>query len=379
MPQIFMKPYRVTLILFQFLFAACQAPLPVTTTPPDIFMTPPSLSPASTAKADSSLPPLQVITAANAENIQLLKTLEIPGTETESLGQCSVAFSPDGEMLAGACSRNTLPVWDTQSGQLLMTLEPPPIHDVAVVFSPDGKQIAAGGFSNNIGFWDSATGKLVKSIKALPSPIWELAFSPDGKRLASANLDIKFPPISTIPGIHLWEVSNGKLLWDYRQNDARLLILSVDYAPDGKMLAYGTFDSALILDAETGQLRKSLPIPNHVGDLTFSRDGKLLATGSDDRKIRLWKTGAYELQSTLEGHKHYVNGVAFSPNGKLIVSGSHDGKVGVWDVENNKLLKMLAGHDEAVLRIAINSMGTIIASISWDGTVRLWGVINPTQ
>lgn len=323
---------------------------------------------------EQPLPSLQGITAANARMIQLLKTLQLPGFQKGALSQCSVAFSPDGKLLTGVCYKNTIPVWDAQSGQLIRSLESSPVQEVAVAFSPDGKQIATGGFAKTIRLWDSATGGLVRIIAPLPSPVWDLAFDPTGGGLASAGFDINRSGSSESPGIHIWNPSNGVLLWDYRQGNKRLLVLSVDYSPDGKRIAFGTFDSALILDAETGSLIKSLPIPDHVGDLAFSPDGRLLATASDDRKIRLWRMEDLQLSAALDGHKHYVNGVAFSPDGKLIVSGSHDKQVGIWDVESCQLLTMLAGHEAEVLRVAINPSGTLIASVGWDGTVRLWGV-----
>ncbi|MBN1666503.1 MAG: WD40 repeat domain-containing protein [Anaerolineales bacterium] len=322
------------------------------------------------AHTDMPLPQLQVITTANAGELKLLKTLQIPGIQTGLLSQCSVAFSPDGKFLSGVCHQNTIPVWDAQSGQLIRSLESSPVQEIAVAFSPDGKQLATGGFAGQIRLWDSYTGQLLKTIGPLSSPIWELVFSPDGARLASAS----FNRSSYGLGIHLWDPLTGDVVWDYKNSDKQLLVLSVDYSPDGKTLAYGTFDSVLILDAEKRTLIKLLPIPNHTGDLTFSADGQLLATGSDDHTIRLWETGNYELQSTLEGHSHYVNGVAFSPDGKIIVSGSHDQRVGIWDVENGQLLNMMDGHEKAVLRVAINPAGTLIASISWDGTICLWGL-----
>jgi WD40 repeat protein len=336
-------------------------------TPSPIFATPTS--------ANMPLPPLQRITPTNAGRVHLLRTLQIPGFKPGTPSQCSVTFSPDGKLLTGVCYQNTVPVWDVQSGQLLLTLESSPVQDVAVAFSPDGNQIAAGGFSENIRLWDAVTGGLVQTIGLFSSPIWDLAFSPTGDMLASANFNKGFSSdSSTISNINLWSILNGELRWNYVEDNTRLLVLSVDYAPDGKTIAYGTFDKVLVLDAETGQLIRSLSIPDHVGDLAFSSDGRFLATGSDDRKIRLWSTDNYDLLAALEGHAHYVNGVAFSPDGRLLASGSHDGNVGIWDVENGRMLQMLKGHKAAVLRVAVNSSGTLIASISWDGTVRLWGM-----
>jgi WD40 repeat protein len=325
------------------------------------------------ANAEDALPPLQVMTTANARDVVLLRTLQIPGFSQSVTSQCSVAFSPDGRLLSGVCYDNTLPIWDVQSGQLLFSLEPSPLHHVAVAFGPDGKRIAAGGFSKRIGLWDIATGEPIRTTSPLPSPIWDLAFSPLGDRLASASLSLDF---SQVPGLHLWDFSDGKLLWSYGgEGKASPLVLSVDYDPTGKTIACGTFDSIIIMDAQTGKPIRTLPIPNHVGDLAFSPDGQLLAAGSDDNKIRLWRTADYELLSALEGHAQYVNGVAFGPDGSFLVSGSHDKKVGIWDVHNGQQLKLLEGHDAAVLRVDVNPSGTLIASVSWDGTVRLWGVI----
>ncbi len=363
-----MKPYLTILGLLSFLLVSCGHISETKTIQPSPVVSQPPLSTLT-----KSLPSLQVITTANADKIQLLKTLPISGFKKSSLSQCSVAFSPDGKLLAGVCYQNTIPIWDVQSGQLIRTLESTPVQEVAVVFSPDGKMIATGGFSNNIRLWDSATGQLIRTIAPLPSPIWELSFSPVEDRLASANF--YSGPSPDVSGARLWNISSGQELWGYTESNVKFHMLSVDYAPDGKTIAFGTFDSALILNAETGQLIQSLPIPNHVGDLEFSPDGRLLATASDDNKIRIWEISNYELRSILEGHKHYVNGIAFSPDGKLIISGSHDQKIGIWDVESGQSLNMLEGHEAEVLRVAINSSGTLIASVSWDGTVRLWGVM----
>jgi WD40 repeat protein len=85
------------------LSGATMIPSPISSTPANI---------------DTPLPQLQVITAANAGELKLLKTLQIPGFQAGSLSQCSVAFSPDGRFLSGVCYQNTIPVWDAQSGQI---------------------------------------------------------------------------------------------------------------------------------------------------------------------------------------------------------------------------------------------------------------------
>ncbi len=310
------------------------------------------------------------ITTENVTDVRLLRTWQLPEFSAGNVSQCSVDFSPDGNMLTGVCYKSTAPVWDVQSGQLLYTLKETASHDVAVSFSPDGEMIAIGGFENEIRLYHAATGESLGTLDPLPSPIWDLDFGPDGEKLASANF--YYHP-SDVPGMHLWQIPNRELLWTYGKNE----YLSVDYDPSGDKIAYGALSGgAVIVEPEMGQLIVDLPIPSHVGDLAFSPDSRLLATGSDDHKIRLWRTADGHLLDTWKGHAHYVNGVAFSPDGRWLVSGSHDRKVGIWDVQRGVLLQWLEGHEDAVLRVAIHPSGTLIASISWDGTVRLWGLVH---
>jgi WD40 repeat protein len=342
--------------------AAC-ATNGATITPPTPTITPSPVPPTPTSAAE--FPPLVPITLANAKDVRLLRTLPIPDFVVSSLSQCSVAFSPDGKLLSGVCYKSTIPVWDVDTGRLLFSLAKSPVQAVAVAFSPDNKTIIVGDYSGKIGLYDAANGELIKTFKPLASAVWEIDFSPNGNQFASASF---------YTGMHLWNVPSEDPVWNYGEQD-KLRVLSVNYPPDGKTIAFGTLaKGVMILEAQTGQPIKTLPIDVPVGDVAFSLDGQWLAAGSDDNQIRLWRTSDYELEKKLTGHTHYVNGVVFSPDGRWLVSGSHDKTVGLWDVQSGQLIKLLNGHEGVVLRVAVDPVGTRIASISWDGTVRVWGV-----
>ncbi|WP_424099728.1 AAA-like domain-containing protein [Moorena producens] len=125
---------------------------------------------------------------------------------------------------------------------------------------------------------------------------------------------------------------------------------------------------------ETNRLEGHL---DRIRGVTFSPDGKILATASADNTVKLWTIEGRELQ-TLEGHSDNVWSVNFSPDGKTLASASEDGRIKLWNVEDGTELKTLKSYNKKLTSVSFSPDGKTLASAGFDGMVELWNVEDGT-
>jgi geranylgeranyl transferase type-2 subunit beta len=142
--------------------------------------------------------------------------------------------------------------------------------------------------------------------------------------------------------------------------------------PDAHLLSWGHMIP--VRKAEPMPAARSLEHNGWVSGVAFSPDGTRLATGSSDRKVRLWDTQSGKLHSTLEGHGDYVANVAFDPAGRRLTTASYDHTAKIWDLASNKPLATLTGHAGAVLAVTYAGEKPVIATGSIDTTIRLYDI-----
>ncbi|MBD2210977.1 tetratricopeptide repeat protein [Nostoc linckia FACHB-104] len=148
-------------------------------------------------------------------------------------------------------------------------------------------------------------------------------------------------------------------------------VRGVSFSPDGKTIASASDDRTVKLWDISGKPLKTLQ--GHSGSVwgvSFSPDGKTISTASSDRTVKLWDTNGKPLK-TLQGHSSDVRVVSFSPDGKTIASASSDRTLKLWDT-NGKLLKTLQGHSSDVWGVSFSPDSKTIATASSDRTVKLW-------
>jgi len=300
----------------------------------------------------------------------------------------SLAFSPDGSTLASSSQSPTIILWDGWWGawhrdflQLIgeKLYENIPDGNIkSVAFSPDGVILAEGNDQLTITLIDIATGQsngepLTGHIDAVNS----LAFSPDGKILASGSGD---------GTIILWDM-------DTRQPIGQPLakhvggVNSVAFSPDGKILASGSDDSTIILwDMDTRQPIEQ-PLMVHIGTITcvaFSPNGKILASGSSDETIILWDVGTRKtigdplFARTTEASAP-VSSLAFSPDGKILASSDYyDDRIILWNMETRQRIRipLSGGLQDQINTLAFSPDGKTLASGGSDSTIVLWSMEN---
>ena len=235
-----------------------------------------------------------------------------------------------------------------------------------VSVSPDGKMIASGSRDKTVRLWNAETETLHKTLKGNRKPILSLTFSHDGSSIASTSED---------KTVRVWNVDTGRRTHTFKTNSIHLH--RVVFSPNGKTLASSSFDGIIHQwDLKKGKHKNTI-VGHGRGfaskNIVFSNDKITAATTYGYNHIILYDVNTQEMQAVLTGHKKRVNCLSFSSDGKILASGSQDKTIRLWDVTTGEHKKTLRGHSEQVYHVVFKDNETLV-SYGNDKTVRLWDV-----
>jgi WD40 repeat protein len=304
-----------------------------------------------------------------------------------------MAFSPDGRTIA-ASEESTVRLWDVASGRIRATYQGHTGRVWSVAFSPDGRLLATGGEDRTARLWDAATGRALATLTGHTGAVRSVAFAPDGRALASGGADktVRMWPVRSLSlsprggngaGQPVTIAGDDRTVTSYDTSSGvgRILrtgnpspVMSLAFSPDGRTLACTGNDKTLRLtDLATGESRTiATGHTESVMSVAFSRDGRTLATGSEDGTARLWQPDTGQVRATLNSRTGPVRSVALSPDGRTLATGGDDGKGRLWNTADETLRSTLTGHTSAVRFVAFSPDGRTLATGGVDGTVRLW-------
>ena len=263
----------------------------------------------------------------------------------------AASFAPHGGQLLVASSNGGLGLYSPRTGKFQHLQRQPPLTTAA--WSPDGRAFATGSANGTVFVWRGRGFAL-----HMPSSITALSFGGESLLIASGT---------TVRLVN--QVTNKTRTITFKGS-----VETATLDPNGAALAvayrHGKSRDAELIDARTGRVIRLLPEQN-IRSFAFSRNGKLLATGSYDLSARIWDARTGGLLHVLP-HKGYVLGEQFSQDGSTLVTASSDGATYVWDVANGQRMLLLVGATGAIEAATFSHDGTHIATASADRVARIY-------
>jgi WD40 repeat protein len=340
-----------------------------------------SAAPVATQALPATLPPVTPVLVTPASNLLRRgaphvapKTWKCSHTLTgHSRSVNSVAISPDGRLLASGSADKTVKLWNTGTGEHLLTFTGHTDDVNCVSFSPDGRILASAGLDRTVKLWQVSVGKLLLTLTGHSDWVLSVAINPRFPLLASGSWD---------KTVKLWHLATGKLLHTLTGHSGG--VRSVAFSPDGQTLASGSWDKTVKLwQLGTGKLLHTLTGHTEpVSSVAFSLQSPIsLASGSEDKTVKLWQpdTGGLSpgaaLLNTLTDHAKWVNAIAFHPRSPILASGSRDQTIKLWHLPTGKLLHTICEDSYSVNSVAFSTDGQILASGSEDKTVKIWRTV----
>jgi WD40 repeat protein len=275
------------------------------------------------------------------------------GPAARRLHPAYLSFQPHGEILACGCSDGTVQFWNARTASHVASSVQHKKWINSIAFSPDGTLLASASDDDTGYVWRSDATP-VGPLAGHDARLLSVAFSPDSSLIATASDD---------RSVRIWSAETLREVRRFANHPKG--IDSVSFSPDGRLVASGGQDHVVRLwNVETGELQSELTgHHDRIWSVAFSPDMSSLASGSADGLVRLWNVSTGELIGSLAGHADRIWVVSYDAQGRWLYSASDDGTVRRWDAATGDGSVFFTAQD-SVGGLAVAADGSMLAACS---------------
>ena len=237
----------------------------------------------------------------------------------------SASFSPDGKSVVTASDDGYVRFWDAASGAAKRRLSPPHGGEAnAALFTPDGTRLVSASRDGRLAVWNASTGAELWRRDADVGPIECLAIARDGSFAAAGG--------SRDGRIAILRLADFALRWHIRSGSG---LIGLDIAPDNRFIAVNSLSDVVLVDT-TARASETRLVGHRAGveSVAFAADQSILASvsGGEDHSIRIWEPATGRERDVMPGHTSASYFVTFSPDGKRLATASADGTAKLWEL-----------------------------------------------
>lgn len=279
----------------------------------------------------------------------------------------AMAWSPNGKKLASGCKNCEIRIWDPATGeqmgktltghrQWITYLSWEPLH-----INPECRKLASASKDATIRIWDTVLSQCLISLSSHLQSVTCIKWGGTGVIYSS----------SQDRTIKVWRAEDGVLCRTLQGHGhwVNTMALNTDYA-----IRTGAFEPEKAT-VPTGSLQELQQIALERYNAAKGSGPEKLVSGSDDFTLFLWEPEENKKPiARMTGHQALINEVMFSPDGRLIASGSFDKSVKLWDGKTGKFIASLRGHVQSVYQIAWSADSRLLCSGSADSTLKVWDI-----
>ncbi len=321
---------------------------------------PTKIAPIETAGPTApNVPAASLITASN---VKYLKTVgQIAIQEPLRLvwvkdGQSFWVVSYDGATLFNRQTLQPIATFKSETTSMLLDV------------SPDGRSVATTSDNANIQIWDTHDKKLLRTMQS-DTTIGSADFSADGSQLATISMD-KWQ-------VTLWDTNNGKKVMTLEGFETAAPVYDAQLGANGRTLIWHARGTVQLQDIASGKMGHTFSHEDFVSVFTLSADGKILATaaagtvdGNFTPLIFLWNANNGSKLATLVNSDSFTS-LSFSPDGKLLASASGN-KVIIWEVGSHQKVAEFEAHEDSINNLAFSPDGKALLTSGADNLFKLW-------